>query len=436
MEGTGQAAAQVVEHLAQRLLTTGEFLGAGHLSRLLALAAPLALAGLLTLLSLLALLPLLLLLTLLLPLLLALVELALKLLEAVIRQVLLLAQGVLQFLQHLLAFLARLALLLGLHLQVLEHLAKLFQQCLGLFLLAGIGQFLDPVQKLLQLVLAEFHGVGIALGLLLVLVAHRLLRKLLHVVLHRLAQLVHQLGDFLFRRTVAERVRQPVLRPAQSFAGIRERAVLDQQCGLPEHVGNYVPVLWRESVLGHVAHAPDCHAGHQVGGAVGEQVLGRMGDGAQHLVDAAPVLDRPEEVAALFDDGARQRVEEPAAGQDHRVHRRLSGLTGGVLDGECDVHRQADPGMLRQVLDQRLLDLVQIARQRQRQVEDNLLARLGLGGQPVAAVDLVEGKRDAGLAGFDGIVVGCRVGQFHGAAYRAFDLAIQRHLGRGVRGSW
>jgi hypothetical protein len=119
---------------------------------------------------------------------------------------------------------ARLALaLLALgHLHVFHHLAKLVEKLLRLGHAALLHELLEPLEHLLQLVGRDLLHV-LVLGHLLV-VLRPLLGELAHVVLHRLAELLHQLGDLLVGGAVAHRLGQAVLRPAEPFQRIRQVA--------------------------------------------------------------------------------------------------------------------------------------------------------------------------------------------------------------------
>ncbi len=61
--------------------------------------------------------------------------------------------------------------------------------------------------------------------------------------------------------------------------------------------------------------------------------------------------------------------------------------------------------MLRQVLDQRLAKLGPAAGDRQRQVQRDRLARLGLGSQAIAPVDRAKVQRESGTAARHAVIV-------------------------------
>ena len=297
--GAGQAVLQLLHQLAQRLLALGERLRVAAGGSSPGCAALAALAGLA---------------------LAAAAELLLQLAERLVGEALLLAQRVGEALHRLLALaalaLALLAALAHHHLHVLEHLLQHLEERLGLGAPALLGELLDAVHQLLDLVLG--HRLARRdLGLLHLAVLDRLARHLLHVVAGRLAQLVHQPGDLLVGGVAPQRLLQPLLGARQPLGGVAEVAVLDLHRGLPERLGDLVAD--RGDVVGLLGgvEAADRGADDEVGARAVEQALGQVGGGAQHLGDAAGVGGRPQQVAALLDQRLRQRVVEAA----HRQHR-------------------------------------------------------------------------------------------------------------------
>ena len=132
------------------------------------------------------------------------VDLILQIVEGVVRQALLIAQRILQALHGLLALRAFATRPLR-HLHVFHHLAQLIEQFLRLGGPALFHQLLQLVQHGLHLVLGDLQSL-LVVGILLIGVQRLLLRQLLHIVLHRFVQLLHQLGDFLAVGTVLDRL--------------------------------------------------------------------------------------------------------------------------------------------------------------------------------------------------------------------------------------
>jgi hypothetical protein len=158
-----------------------------------------------------------------------------------------------------------------------------------------------------------------------------------------------------------------------------------------------------------------------------------VADGAEHLRDAPGVVAVPQEVPALFDDGGGQRVEEPAAGEDDGFRLARPGLPEGVLDRQRQTDGKPRPWVLRHILDQDLAEPGALARDRHRQVEAQRLPRLGLGGQPVTAVDRVEVELDQRAARHHAVVVTGLEGLAHLARHRPLDRPVEDDLGGGVR---
>ena len=261
-----------------------------------------------------------------------------------------------------------------------------------------------------------------------------LLGQLPHVILRRLAQLLHQLGDLLIRGAVLHRLRQPLLRPAQPFERIRQVAILEQHRQIPHRGGQFV-TLRTGHAGGGKALEPALDGTHpQVGHGRPEKTFGTVGDGTQDHCRVAGIAARPQERPALVDDGGGERIEKPAAGQRRGQGLWRAGLVAVVDDPQLDGDRQVGPGMLREILDQSLVERRPRAGNRQRQWHPDRRARLGLDGQAMAAVDLGQIEPDGGLAGADAVIVLGLEGQGHLAARGGGDLVDHAHLRGGVCG--
>ena len=168
--------------------------------------------------------------------LLALLLTALHITEGFVSQILLVAQCVLKALHGLLARAIALFTLLTLsHLHVFHHLHELIEKCLRLVHATLLHQLFDLIEKLLKLILR--HGLCVRIRLrLLISVLTLLFRKLPHVIIHGLTQLLHQLGDLVLRRATPHGLVEHFLSTPQSFGGIRKVAFLELKCRLPEKV--------------------------------------------------------------------------------------------------------------------------------------------------------------------------------------------------------
>ena len=123
---------------------------------------------------------------------------------------------------------------------------------------------------------------------------------------HRRAQLLHELVDFLVAGAALERLLERLLRLAKPLLGRRQVAFLDAERDLPE-IGN--DVAQRVVALGHLEARARAHD-HQIVRHVVERVFRPQRDGV-HQVEHAPLLVGVErQDAALFDDRPRQRIGE------------------------------------------------------------------------------------------------------------------------------
>jgi hypothetical protein len=77
-------------------------------------------------------------------------------------------------------------------------------------------QLLDPAQHLFEV--GHRHlGALTLIGLIGAVARLRVLGKLAHVVVHRLAQFLHEFGDFLVAGALTHRLAQPFLSLTQTF---------------------------------------------------------------------------------------------------------------------------------------------------------------------------------------------------------------------------
>ena len=133
------------------------------------------------------------------------------------------------------------ALTLG-DLHVLEHLLQRVQHLLRLGHAAFLHQFFDLAQHFFEI--GHRHVGAFALIRLIRLVARLgVFRELAHVIVHRLAQFLHQLGDFLVAGALPHGLAQPLLRLPEPFERIVEVAFFQHQRGVPEDFGHLVARL-------------------------------------------------------------------------------------------------------------------------------------------------------------------------------------------------
>ena len=163
----------------------------------------------------------------------------------VVHQLLLLAHQLRQLVQHLAQGpVLHLALLRHAGLQVAQNVLKLGEHLFGGLIGAALGELLDHVQHLLQ-VLRAHHAALLHLLLVLVHLAlgHPLLRFLhhgLHVAVQCLAQLLGQFGDALGAGAVAQCALECLAGRIELCLGIAGHAVLDVDGDLPQHADHAV----------------------------------------------------------------------------------------------------------------------------------------------------------------------------------------------------
>jgi hypothetical protein len=156
----------------------------------------------------------------------------------IVEELLLLADDVPELVHHLHHLIALLALtLLALRhaavLQLLEQISQLAQHFLGTLARTLPRHVLDIAHHALEILLANGLPVVTKLRRLL---AFRLPRHLLEKLVQRLPKLIHELADFLVRRAILQRLREPLLRFAQGPLGIRQITVFKPHGHMPKLV--------------------------------------------------------------------------------------------------------------------------------------------------------------------------------------------------------
>ena len=365
---------------------------------------------------------------------LAILPAVLHVMEAVVRQFLLVAQGFPEVFHRLLAGAAlalTLALTLG-DLHVVHEIAQLLHQGLRFRSAALFHQLLQLVQHLLQLVLGHLHRLAVGL-VRLVRVLRVFLRLLLHVIVQSLTHFLHQAVNLSRTGAIADCCVQPVLRTFHRFERRGQGAVFDHQGNLPQLLCDIIARFEVERGRDGVEF-PDRHAQAQIGFGVGHEAFGFVGDGFQHLDHPRGIAAVPQQIAAHFHQCSGERFKEPAAGQDHM--QRLGGglLTGGIGGGEGERHGQVGHEVFGQIIDQHLIDLGAVALHGQRQIECHRRAGFGVTGQAIFAVDQRQVQRDGHVALDHTVVIGRLERLFEAAIGVAVHLALggdgRRHVGQ------
>jgi hypothetical protein len=125
-------------------------------------------------------------------------------------------------------------------LQVLQDVAQLVEEPLGLGHVAALHHLLDLVQHPIQIVLADraVRAALVRIVLRVLLVALHALGELAQELVHRGAQFLGQALRLLLVGAALQRFAQPLLRGAQLALGLGQIAVLDLNRHGPEPFGN------------------------------------------------------------------------------------------------------------------------------------------------------------------------------------------------------
>ena len=260
--------------------------------------------------------------------------------ERVVAQLLLVAQQLLEFadlLAHLAVGRALLAFAGAAH--VFEHLLHLVEHGLRIFARAVAGGVLHLVEQLVEILRLKVLVLGVGVGL-------RVAGHLAHEALGGLAQLLHQLADFLVARAALKRFAQGLLGGAQVALGLRGVAVLELLRHRPQERGDVQEIGVAAGVLerGLGLLEPEIDIGR------GVEQLRRDSEAGQRRFDLLWRMVRVEnEVAALLDERAGQRIVEDSLRQRHFDRRALAGLARNADGAEPHRHFRARPRVLGEI---------------------------------------------------------------------------------------
>ena len=217
----------------------------------------------------------------------------------------------------------------------------LVEHRLGFVARAVAGGLLHAVHQLVEIL-----GLLVRILLALVALALGLARHFPGEALRRLAQVLHQLLDLVVARAALERLAQRLLGGAQIALGLGGVAVLDLLGHRPEQRGDVEKV-------GVGARRGErflrlLHAEVGVGGRI--EQLWRDGEPGQRRIDPLHrMVGIEDEVAALLDERARERVVKGALRQRHFDGRARARLPRDADGGERHLHARARPRMFGKV---------------------------------------------------------------------------------------
>ncbi len=349
----------------------------------------------------------------------------LALLVGLVAQLLLLADHVAEFVQRLLHVVA--AGLAGLrHLQIFQHLLQLLEQLLGRILVAGTRQALHAVDHVLEVLLAQYLGIGIERPRQLLGIVALLFGELADEIIQRRAQVFGELLDLLVAGAAFQRLLERVLRGAQRLVDIGDVAVLDGDGERPQ-AGDHR--AHRVVGAGGLELARDAVEAEILAG-LGHEQLRRDHQRFERRIDLAVLIGVERQDAALLDQRARQWLGEQPLRQPHVERLALALIAGLVFRRQCQRHVGAGVRILAEILDG-LADAVAGPRIRQHQRE---LRRLEQRPRRRGIFCGVAGARDETRLRFgDAVVVLDLVGHLQRAAGLAFRVLGQRD-GRGAVG--
>ena len=234
----------------------------------------------------------------------------------------------------------------GAGLEALENVLELTQHLLGHVLRARLGELLDIVEKLVELLVGDHLLAVLALLLWQIAFLLGLLGKRLEIAAKGAAQFIDQALDLFRRGALLQGFGELLLRLLHVPLGLGNVAVLDAERQLPELVHHARDRLRRLIVV----EPPIGIAQRKIDGHVRDRALIADGQRIERHGDPARRILLAHELLALLDHGSGERLGEIPLRQDEFVRLAQARLTGLVARGEYHTHLQASPGMRGQVL--------------------------------------------------------------------------------------
>ena len=228
------------------------------------------------------------------------------------------------------------------HLHILKHLLQRIEHFLRFGHATLLHQLFDLAHHLVEVGHRHFHALAILLGT--IFARFGIFGELLHVVIHRLAQLLHELGDFFVAGTLAHRLRQAFLGLAQPVERVVEVADLQLHRGIPQDLGHLVAGFRRECV-DRAFQPPDRAADLQKDTLI-KACFGVPCHCAQESRGAGRVFARPQDIAAHFDQRIGQGIEEPPPRQARNLIADSADLARRIGDRQHQRDGKIGQGML------------------------------------------------------------------------------------------
>ena len=313
------------------------------------------------------------------------------------------------------------------HLQVFHQLVELFHQLHRFGHAAFFHQLLNAVHEGLQFVLCDGFPVLLLVGLVGAVVVRwfHLVGEHLHVVVHRLAQFLHQFSDFFIRCAVAHRFLKAFLRPFQTRPRIGQRPFFELHSKFPERQRKFIPHIVAQPDVGHVFQTADNKAQAQIGRFIRKKIIGSVGYGAQNLRGPWGVCLGPQNIAPLFDHGPRNGLEKPPPRQCNRFRYACARLAQGIFDVERERHRQVRPWVFTEIINQHFFEIGAVTGKWHRQVKNNVFARIGINHEAVATVHRSQVQLQSRRTGHHPVIIARGKGLGHLALCVRFDRAGQ-----------
>ena len=218
----------------------------------------------------------------------------------------------------------------------------------------------------------------------------------------------------------------------KALAGVGKGAILKLDRQIPQGLHDLCLVLVRYPVAVELVQPLDDKAQAQIGGLIGEQRVRLVGNGAQHLHDAAGVGPAPHQIAALFYNRLGDRLEKAAPRKGHRLCWRACGLACRVSYGQRQRDGQVRQFMLGQVVDQKFVKVAAVTAEWHRQIQHHRINRVRVHRQAIAAINRAEVQRECRRAAFNAVIVRGGEGLVQLSHCVGFNRGGQSDIGGGV----
>ncbi len=309
--------------------------------------------------------------------------------------------------------------------QVFQDVLQLLQHFLSIRGVARTQHLLHLAEHSLQVLGADRTAPAVKRGGIIPAVLVILLGgELLQEFIHRGAQIVAELANFILRRVALQGIAQLLFGGAKIAFGLGEIAILDAQRHLPEKIGGFDEI----TVAMRRIEPIECHPQSKINTCASVEYFRRDHQCLERVCYPRLILGGENQIAALLGKRAGKRLDERLLRQRDFDGIATAFIAAFIARGQCHFHTRAGPWVFGKI--GRCLGLAAKVRRRRQQKRDaRRIDERALGGMSAGEHRLGE----TGLRAGNAIIVGDAVFQRHGSACIELRRGAQRDRWRLVQ---